>query len=254
MDARVMLGLEGNSMFGISNRKSCKYKEDCFFQGECNNSDSCSHYFVVQSIVNRDGVVFAYELLTRPTRLNGLTVEEYFLRLNFTEGSKILEKQITNLINKSLTSCMFVDTIFVNVERYILTNNYMVEKLLLCRNKLLSLGVEVVFEITERFEYSDKLIRKTFTRLLLEDIIFAADDYCFSKVTHQYIKDYTYVKVDMTEILLGLDRNYNKFLDGLYSLKQDGAKLIAEKIETENEYLLVRLLPFDFFQGYYFDK
>lgn len=238
----------------FSSNKICTFTKECFFKGKCNLNKPCSHYFISQNIVNSNGIVFAVELLTRPMMLSGVTVEEYFLKLSYTKGSWILEQQMIALVNNVIHGKIPANIIFVNVERYILTNDKMVEKLQLYRKVLLLFGVTIVFEITERFEYIDNMIRKAFSRLLIEDVIFAADDYCMSKVTHNYIEDYAYIKIDMNEINLGMARNYNKFVDGLYILKQGGARLIAEKIETENEYQLVRLLPFDYFQGYYFEN
>jgi len=58
----------------------------------------------------------------------------------------------------------------------------------------------------------------------------------------------SYVKVD----LMGTDREQLPEL--VRKLKRHNLKLLAEKVETQEEFELCRDLGFDYFQGYFFEK
>ncbi|AVV83982.1 hypothetical protein GCM10007984_34430 [Shewanella putrefaciens] len=53
--------------------------------------------------------------------------------------------------------------------------------------------------------------------------------------------------------LVNLKNDINGFTDHLYGLKYNNAKLIAEKVQSKQDFLTVYYLPFDYFQGFYFD-
>lgn len=76
----------------------------------------------------------------------------------------------------------------------------------------------------------------------------ALDDYCFESRWDPLLSFVSIIKVDIT----GLD--LEALADRLQALKELGLTLLAEKVETQDEFELTTRLGFDLFQGYFFAK
>ncbi|MGI2259074.1 EAL domain-containing protein [Shewanella sp. GXUN23E] len=242
--------MEKSSMFSLLKKSLCKR---CMFFGLNCDRKGCDHYYTFQHIIDRRGALYAVELLSRPVHLSGYTVEQYFDTLSVDEGKKLIKHQLINLARNwkllNLDHCK----IFVNIDRYLLADPNIVDVLTQASRKFKKEGLELVYEITERQYEVDMNLSTVFYRMLLDDILFAADDYSFVKKTHVFADDYAYIKIDMEDIYRGIRQDYNKFIDRLYQLKDNNIKLIAEKVQSKNDYLTIYAMPFDFFQGFYFD-
>lgn len=118
---------------------------------------------------------------------------------------------------------------------------------------------DVVFEITETHEIKNKSLMKgllNFYRnagfqVALDDI---GSGYAGLNMLHTYQPDY--VKIDM-ELIRGLDKNDYKrsIVKQLIEIANSNrTKVIAEGIETEEEFAVLKDLGADYYQGYYFSK
>lgn len=113
---------------------------------------------------------------------------------------------------------------------------------------LLSLPVnQVVFEILEDVEIDPILLRKI-TQLKEQGYRFALDDFSFAGVHNDHIALADIVKVDVMEL------TRDELVEHVQKLRQYPVKLIAEKVETWEEFEFCRDLGFDLFQGYFFAK
>ncbi|MFB2727426.1 EAL domain-containing protein [Shewanella mangrovisoli] len=238
-------------MFDLVTRTFCK---KCIFNNLDCVSFGCKHYYVYQPIINRNGAIFAVEVLSRPIlNLKQTSVEEYFDSMDSDDGKKLIKHQIVNFSKNFSSLELGCKKVFLNIDRYLLIDQDIVNFITKSSATFKSYDWEVVFEITERQCKLTQNVKSAFYRMLLDDVSFAADDYSSITKTHKFINDYDYVKIDMHEIKRRVEDGFDTFIDELYLMKESGIKLIAEKIQTKNDYLLIYSMPFDYFQGFYFD-
>lgn len=182
-----------------------------------------------QPILNRDEELVAYELLFRST--GSLTAD-------VTDASHAT----ANVIINTLTGFGIDDILgkhkgFINVELELLMDD--------------SLGLlpkeQVVIELLETLQVTPELVDRC---RFLKGIGFtlALDDHEYSPVYHDLYEIVDIVKVDlMLSSPARLEEMVKQF--ARYPLQ-----LLAEKVETEEEFKHCLNLGFDLFQGYYFAK
>lgn len=106
---------------------------------------------------------------------------------------------------------------------------------------------DVVLEVLEDIKVDDELIA-SLKNLSAKGFTIALDDFEFDEDKQPLLEIIDIVKIDMMimtpEIL---DKN-------LPHLKESGVKLIAEKVETQQDFDNCLALGFDMFQGYFFSK
>ena len=183
-----------------------------------------------QAILNRNQNVVAYELLFRDSPENcfpGVSDGQATARL-------IMENQL-NLGTRHITSGK---TALIKIGPESL-------KLDLCEFLPCK---DVVIELLETIEPTDdtyELCRKLFH----SNYKLALDDFVYSPQWERFLKLVNLIKFDIR--LTPLDEIplvVNKLK------KHKNIKLLAEKIETDEEYKLARQMGFDYFQGYYFAR
>ena len=183
-----------------------------------------------QAILNRNQNVVAYELLFRDSPENcfpGVSDGQATARL-------IMENQL-NLGTRHITSGKKA---LINIGPESL-------KLDLCEFLPCK---DVVIELLETIEPTDdtyELCRKLFH----SNYKLALDDFVYSPQWERFLKLVNLIKFDIR--LTPLDEIplvVNKLK------KHKNIKLLAEKIETDEEYKLARQMGFDYFQGYYFAR
>ena len=183
-----------------------------------------------QAILNRNQNVVAYELLFRDSPENcfpGVSDGQATARL-------IMENQL-NLGTRHITSGKKA---LINIGPESL-------KLDLCEFLPCK---DVVIELLETIEPTDdtyELCRKLFH----SNYKLALDDFVYSPQWERFLKLVNLIKFDIR--LTPLDEIplvVNKLK------KHENIKLLAEKIETDEEYKLARQMGFDYFQGYYFAR
>lgn len=106
---------------------------------------------------------------------------------------------------------------------------------------------DVVLEVLEDIQVDDDLV-KSLQAMKENGYTIALDDYVFSEDKLPLLNVVDIVKVD----IMGMDPGV---LDSnLPLLKESGVKLLAEKVETQEEFETCLALGFDMFQGYFFCK
>ena len=183
-----------------------------------------------QAILNRNQNVVAYELLFRDSPENcfpGISDGQATARL-------IMENQL-NLGTRHITSGKKA---LINIGPESL-------KLDLCEFLPCK---DVVIELLETIEPSDdtyELCRKLFH----SNYKLALDDFVYKPQWERFLKLVNLIKFDIRLTPLAeIPLVVNKLK------KYKNIKLLAEKIETDEEYKLARKMGFDYFQGYYFAR
>ncbi|UPW20005.1 HDOD domain-containing protein [Agarivorans sp. TSD2052] len=107
---------------------------------------------------------------------------------------------------------------------------------------------QVVIEILETVKPSEKLYKRC-QSLFHRGYRLAFDDFVYKDEWEPYLKFIRLIKVD-------IQRTPFEQLESLFAAvkKRKNIKLLAEKVETQQEYLKASELGFNFFQGYYFCK
>jgi EAL and modified HD-GYP domain-containing signal transduction protein len=180
-----------------------------------------------QPICDRAQNTFAYELLYR----------------NPGETTAVIDNQERATAEVIVNSFMEIGlermggraTAFINVTRDFILGNH-------CRS--LPAG-RVVFEILENTEPDSQLLDAV-AALTRDGYVFALDDYTFEDRMKPFLPFCRYIKVDARQTppaLLG------QHIEGL---RQFPVKLLAEKVETPEEFAFYKEHGFEYFQGYFY--
>ncbi|PLZ04389.1 diguanylate phosphodiesterase [Burkholderia sp. WAC0059] len=187
-------------------------------------------YLGRQPILDRDGAITAYELLFRASPVNRAEVTD--------DGLATAQVIVRALGNLGVQAVLGQHAGYVNVGRDLLFDDILY---------LLSPAC-FVLEVLEHVRFDepvrqrvDQLRRRGF-RIALDDVV-ACDDAFLAALPHADI-----VKVD----LLQVDR---AALPGLAAtVIAAGKQLVAEKVETREDFDLTFSLGFHLFQGYFFAR
>lgn len=182
-----------------------------------------------QPILNRQQSLAAYELLFRSAAVGAAgVVDDVAATASVIEHAS--ELGLDNVIGGSLG--------FFNVDTTVLLSDFIQ---FLPRDK-------VVLEILETVEATDEVLARVAEllalgyRFALDDVI--ADSPCLRKLLPMI----EIIKID----IMGMSRSD---LTALYhQFKGSNKKMLAEKVETLEEFNFCMGLGFDYFQGYYFAK
>lgn len=183
-----------------------------------------------QPILNRARKIFGYELLFRSGRAN---------TANVIDNVHATASVMLNALNNIGISRLIGDKIgFINVDDRVLDSG-IVE---LLPSKMTVLELLETVEVDERVLALCAQARKNGYRFALDDFV------TYDGAPEDMLHIASYVKVD----LMGTDR---KDLPELVrKLKRHNLKLLAEKVETQEDFEVCRDLGFDYFQGYFFEK
>ncbi len=184
-----------------------------------------------QPILDRDGSLFAYELLFREPN---------------SETAGVLD-------DRAATSTVILDGLFdVGLSDLVGDNIAYVN---VSRDFLLSLrppplpAQRVVLELLED-QIVDEALLRVLEDLVREGFTIALDDFRLTQDTERLIRYASIVKIDVLE-------HTDRALEHLVShLRADynGLTLIAEKVETRAEWVRCNMLGFEAFQGYFFAR
>lgn len=183
-----------------------------------------------QPILNRDEQICAYELLFRST--------DSLSSANVSDASQATASVILNtLAGFGIQQILGNHLGFINLELDILMSDSL---------ELLPKDI-VVLELLETLEVTPELIERC-RELKEAGFVLALDDHDYDPVYEELYRIVEIVKVDLMATpvdTLGATiecyRNYQ-------------FKLLAEKVESKEEFLKCLDLGFDYFQGYYFAK
>ena len=180
-----------------------------------------------QPIYDRKLGVYAYELLFRSEHSNAADITDGDKATSDVIVNAFLEIGLDNIVNKRKA--------FINLTRSFFVNH-----------QTLSLPKDrVVLELLEDIEADDEVIEGV-TRLSEQGYTIALDDFIYHESLKPLVKLANLIKID----IMSLDRN--EIRDHVQALRKHPVKLVAEKVETQQDFDYCKDLGFDYFQGYFF--
>lgn len=185
-----------------------------------------------QGIYTKDGSVYAYELLYRTPDVINVNIN------NGTAGDKA-----TSLVITQLFASLDIDTIVGNKLAYInFTHNHLIQKVpsLLPKER-------VVIEVLETVVVDQALI-DSLSLLREQGYSIALDDFVLNEKTSLLIELANIIKIDVLNLSKG------QIAEQLKPLRQFSGKLLAEKIEDNEQFNNCVDLGFDYFQGFFLNK
>ncbi len=185
-----------------------------------------------QAIYDKQLKVSAYELLSRS---NDEHNEAFVGEHNANHATTIV--MLNALTEIGLEQLVGKHPAFINLTYDFLTGECKIPDL---RNQL-------VLEILEDVEVTEELVISV-KKLSDSGYIIALDDFIYHEKMLPLVEIADIIKID----ILQLDEHGIR--DHVTKLRQYDVRLLAEKVETQEEYELCKELGFDYFQGYFFCK
>lgn len=193
-----------------------------------------STYVGRQPIFDREGTCFGYELLYRSCDLKNVAT--------FQDNAKATARVIVNLIhNIGLAPIIGHSFGYINVDETMIFSDAM----------LLLPKEHFGFEILEHTQNSMALCERV-KHLSSLGYRFSLDDFdCSDAMIKSYTPLFPYIEIIKVDIqAIGIE-NLPAAIDKILKFN---IALLAEKIETYEEYEVCSKLPFHYFQGYFFEK
>lgn len=183
-----------------------------------------------QPIYEKNLKLFAYELLFRS--------EEKINYASFPDEDLATTKVIVNSIIE-----IGLDQISGNLPVFFnMTRNY-----LLSDNPLPFSEKRIVLEILENIAIDERIF-SSIKKLSDRGYSIALDDFVFHESKKQLLDIVDIVKIDISNFKRkDLEQQVNY-------IKQHQVKLLAERVETQDDYDFCKSLDFDFYQGFFFSK
>ncbi len=186
-------------------------------------------YIARQPIFDRNISLYAYELLYRDSSKASVYRSNCPVASTATVVGGLLELDLVHLIESKLA--------FINVdERFLLHDS-----IELINPRL------IVIELLESMTFTD-IVKERIIHLREKGYRFALDDFNQSIHGLEILEWIDFIKYDI--IATPLDT----IKDSVYQAKKMNKKVLAEKVETYNEFLEAKSIGFDFFQGFFFSK
>ncbi len=181
-----------------------------------------------QAILDRDLEVFAYELLYRDA--SGQS--------NITDGDQASSRTLLNaFLDIGLDRITGPHKAFINLTRHFFVDTAPIP----------FDPDQVVLEILEDVKVDNALLTGI-ARLAEQGFVLAMDDYDFQAELAPILPLVKFIKVEIN------DDNLPKLAARMPALQATGAKLLAEKVETAEQFEQLKTFGFDYFQGYFFAK
>lgn len=188
-------------------------------------------YIGRQPILDKNLNTFGYEILYRINQ-----IDNQFTRSgNGCETSKVLVNLFSNLGISAVADQQ--TKVFINYNERLLSMN--LHPFFNPKN--------VIIEILEDVKITGKVYR-TIQKLKKLGFSIALDDYEFDPEYNPILHLIDIIKIDIKT------QNNNELVENLEKIKAFGIKLLAEKIETQEEFNKYKEYGFELFQGYFFAK
>ncbi|HCE10372.1 MAG TPA: EAL domain-containing protein [Oxalobacteraceae bacterium] len=182
-----------------------------------------------QPILNRDQKLVAYELLFRRADVGLAAV---------TDDLAATASVIAHASELGLETVIGASRGFVNVDAAVLMSDFI--EFLPCE--------KIVLEILETVKITDEVVARV-TELVKSGYTFALDDVIVdSPDLHRLLPLVEIIKID----IMGMTQNNLTKLSAQFKFAKK--KILAEKVETLEQFNFCLGLGFDYFQGYYFAK
>ena len=182
-----------------------------------------------QPILNRGKKIFGYELLFRNSVVSDADVLN-----NIKATATVIVNTLNNIGLKRLIG---EKKGFINVDAEILESGILD---LLPKENL-------VLEILETIELTNNIVELC-KKLRINGYQLALDDFIYCEPLSPAMRTANYIKIDLPMY------NRQSLTRVVGQLKSYPVKLLAEKVETKEDFDLCYALGFDFFQGYFFAK
>ena len=184
-----------------------------------------------QAIFDNNLNVYAYELLFRGSMLNESGVTEFNGDLATTQviNHTFLEFGIDRVIGNKRA--------FINLTRSFLTGDI----------PLPFDNSSVVLEILEDIEVDEDIIASV-SQFAQQGYTIALDDFIYREDLRPLIKLAKIIKIDILAL------TEQELIEHVELLKSENVTLLAEKVETEEQFKLCQRLGFSYYQGYFFCK
>ena len=189
-------------------------------------------YIARQPIYDTKLKVVAYELLFR----SGKTINE----TDFLDGDNATTNVFINAITEiGMDQLVGPHRAFIN-----LTRNHILQ---MAEQPMAELKDRLVLEILEDIE-AEEIIVKAITKLAKDGFTIALDDFIYSDSLQPLVELSDIIKIDLMAL------NDEELEAHVIKLANGKRKLLAEKIETQEEFDRCKELGFDYYQGYFFSK
>lgn len=183
-----------------------------------------------QPILTRDQQVYGYEMLFRSSRQNFANLPA--------------EKCPTSVVLTNLFGDVgFNESVGKGKKAFINFSDGLLE----AQHDLFFSSEDVVIEVLETVTFTPSIV-KSIQRLKRQGFQIAFDDYVFSPSLEKFESLAHIVKVDLPSVDLSTLPTH------VARLKSKGVRVLAEKVETLEEFERCKQMGFDLFQGYFFAK
>ena len=184
-----------------------------------------------QPVYNRDLGIYGYELLFRSGKDNAAAFGQLSAdgATSTTIINSFLEIGLERLVGKRYA--------FVNLS----------EQFLLEENSLPISPEQVILEVLEDVPVDFQLLQAV-KRLSERGFIIALDDYIYNPAHKPLVAMADIIKIDIRQL------TQKELIQHVAILKKYKAKLLAEKVETIDEFEFCLKLGFDYFQGYFLSR
>lgn len=173
--------------------------------------------------------VFAYELLFRSGEVNNA---------NFTDGDHATTEVILNTFTEiGLDKIVGKHLAFINLTRSFILGEY----------PLPDIKDRIVLEFMEDIEVDAEIIT-ALHNLANQGYTIALDDFIYHEDLQPLVDIAKIIKID----LLALERE--TLVSHVKIFRNNDTKLLAEKVETQEDFEFCKSLGFDYFQGYFFSR
>ena len=185
--------------------------------------------FARQAIYDRDGEIIGYELLHRSSSVN---------RYQQVNGDRATLELLAQIIQTSgIKRVTDGKLAFVNYTRNLLLQNI----------PLITPSETAVVEIVENVRAEHRLVEAC-RSLSRKGYLIVLDDFIYQGDMEPLVLLADIIKIDFRK------ESINKIRKGVKKLQRYRAKLLAEKVETEEEFNVSLEIGFDYFQGNFFSK
>ncbi|WP_159105293.1 EAL domain-containing protein [Shewanella marina] len=203
-----------------------------------------------QSIVDRNNHDYGVQILSRP-----LYIRDKFEPVSFystllpTKHNALLVEIIDKIYVYQQHNNTKAIYYFINVERFSLLDSRVVDSLCELSKFVDKFNSKVVVELTERHVELNQYIVEAEFKLRDAGVYLAFDNFTYQSelLPSELICDF--VKMDISYIKSMINKVW--FIDWLYHMEEHGIKMIAERIETQQDYQLALSLPVNYLQGFY---
>ncbi len=194
------------------------------------STESVTEAYVSRQPIYRSKMdVYGYELLFRDSGAADRAV--------IVDGDRATAQVILNFIEIGLERIVGPDLAFINLTRNFILDGHCAS---LPKDRVV---LEVLKDVT-----ADSAIIQSLQQLSRQGYVIALDDFVYEESLRPLVELANIIKVD----ILGVDRNALE--RHVSALKDFKVRLVAEKVETLEEFEFCEGLGFEYFQGFFFCK